>query len=634
MKTVALLGLIFLLVSLSNVNVCAQPSTGSTVINATVIGIEMLNLSLQYPEIVIGEDYYFFENLTLSQSNSQDISVYLNKSDTNNFVKFVNETPNGTYYQDDYSMFLPRYTYKNVTLRVYVPAGMGYDGGTYNVPTYAYSLSDGRWNTTTLKIHVNTTNPIDDIEIVNINPSSLYPGESLQVDISIHKIYPTETTDIQICYCINSNPSYQCGPAYNNYGCSWKAVTEWLNYTKTVTVNQNPGTYYFIVAVKYPSDENIKRANSPQFYVKSTQPSVPGGAPGPAVPPSPQLTITAPDYIEATPGEIIRFKAEIENTGNAKASSTSLDVYGIPEKWVSVTPHAQDIGIRESKSYSVMISLPTDAFEQVYSLSLVAKSGTVETTKITTLTVAKTLKGQAKFLLGEANSKKKEAEGVVENAKEFELEVRDPELILLTTDELLEEAGDLFNSGDYEESVEKAKQVIEGYKSVISSTKDIVENAYNLLLEQVNNDLKIVEPLTEERNLIESVNDKINKSLILQRQDRVIEGYQTLLDAKHLLDQLGGKIYFMGLSQNMIIISILVVVVIAVAMFLFYKKMLSKFLKEMIIEEQKRRLKHLFKREIKPGIPAYEGRPTARKEKLDAIWEKIKRKVRRRRMEL
>jgi len=621
MKNITLCILGFLLISLLNSNVYAQPDTGSTVINATITG-EMLSLSLWYPEITIPEDYYFYENLTVFQ-NYQNIYVYLNKTDSNNFMKFVNKTDGGTYYQDDYTLYLPPYTYENVTLRVYVPPDQGYEGGTYDIQIYAYSLNDSRSNTTTLEIEVNNTNPIDDIEIINIYPSSLYSGESLDVDISIHKIYPQETTDIQICYCIDESPTYLCGPSYNNYGCSWKAITEWLNYTKTVTVNEGPGNYYFIVAVKYPGDENIKRANSPTFYIRSLLPITPGPIPG--APPQPKLTIIAPNYVEASPGERINLDVEIKNIGNAKARDTSLNIYGIPENWVSITPSKQDIRARESKNYSVSIFLPITAYEQIYSLSLIAKSGSIESTKTVTMTVAMTLRNMAKFLLDEAKSKKKEAEEIIEKAKGWNMDTTEPEKTLTITDAILDEAKMLFESRDYKESIERAKQAIEGYKSVISSVKWIVEQAYLLLLDDITTELGKIENLTEEKDVIDSINHKIEQSTLLQRQERVIEAYQILLDAKQLLDQLKGKIYLMELVKNILIISMIIIIIVVISMPLFYRKEAGKLIKIMKIEEHKRRLKFLFRKEVGPGI-TYKERPKIYRERFDEIRRYLFRK--------
>ena len=617
MKKTILLSLIFLSVCLLSVNVSAQASTGNTIINATVTVEWVLNLSLEYPEIIIPENYsYFYENLTLLQINSQNISVYLNKSDTNDFVKFVNDT----YYQDNYTFYLPLNTYENVMLRVYVPPGMGFEGGNYNVTIYAYSLDDSRTNSTTLGIRVNNTNPVDYVGVPSIYPSSLYFGESLNANISIHKIYPTETTDVQVCYCMDANPNYPCGPDYNDHGCEWKKITESLNYTKTVTVNEGPGEYYFIVGVEYPGDTDIKRANSAKFLVKIVPPGPPLGGPGgPPPAPQPELTIIAPDYLEAAPGERIGFDVEIENTGDADALNTSLSIFGIPENWVSVSPYTQDIGAGESRNYSVSISLPREAYEQIYSLSLVGKSGTEEAIKIVTFTVAMTLKKQAKFLLDEAGSRKREAEGIIEQAKDLGMDPTEPENAWTSTNDLLEETQILFESENYAGSIERAKRTIDGYRSVINSVKGIVEKAFFSLIGKVKTELINIEKLTEEKGVIESIKDKISQSEIFQREKRIIVAYQTLLEAKQLLDQLGGKIFFMELTQNTVIIAILVVIVVAILMVVFYKKKMSKFVKTMRIDEHKKRLSSLFKRKvIRPGMPSRE-RPKIDKEKLEEI---------------
>ena len=609
MKRIVLLGLAFLIIPLFNCSVCANVGSGVIVINATITGAWRLNLSLHYPEIIIPEDYYFFENLTVFQGDSQNISVYLNKTDPNGFVKFVNQTGGGTYYQDDYTMVLSPYQYKDVTIRIYVPPGMGYNGGTYNVQIYADSLSDYRSNSTTLEVNVNNTNPIDDIQILNLYPTSLYQGESINADISIHKIYPAETTDVQICYCINANPTYQCGPAYNNYGCEWKAITSWLNYTKTVTVSDSPGEFYFFAAVKYPGEDTIKRAISPKFLVKKVPgpPSAPGGV-APISVAQPELAVISPDYLEAAPGETIRLNVGAENTGNADALNTSLSVYGIPENWLSITPYAQDIGKGETKNYSVSVSLPLTANEQVYSLSLVAKSGEEEGVKVVTLTVAMTPSKQAQFLLEEARSKKGEAEGITEDARNLGMDVTEPERGIESADILLGETERLFGSGDYERSADKAKEAIDAYKSVISLVNGIVNQAFSSLIGIVRADLESMEKLTGETDVIESVREKIEQGAILQREGRMIGAYETLLEAKRLLDQLKGKVFFMELTQNTVIIAILAVIIVSSLMVVFYKKRMSRFLKSMRIEEHKKSLRSLFKKEIRPSAPRKERR--------------------------
>jgi len=623
MRTALLSAFVFLSLFIAG-NVSAA-GTGSTIINATVSGVMGLYLVPDSPEIVVPENYYFYGNLTVLQTNSQNISVYLNKSDSNNFVKFVNQTKNGTYYQDDYTLHLPN-SHENVTLRIYVPPNQGYNGGTYNIPLYALSLNDYRSNTTTLKIHVNNTNPIDDIQIINLHPSTLYQGELLNADISVHKIYPSQTTDVQLCYCINSKSDYLCGPSYNNYGCEWKAISEWLNYTKTVTVNENPGNYYFIAAVEYPGDESIKRAVSPKFLVKNV-PGPPGGGGAiilPSAPPQPQFSITAPDYLEAAPGESVTFYAEVKNRGNANALNTSLNVYGIPENWVSVTPSMQDMEVGKSKNYSVLITLPGEAYEQIYSLSLIAKSGDAEAIKIVTLTVAMSLENRAKFLLDEVRSKKKDAEAVINQAKILGIDTSEPEKGMVITAGTLDETRKLFESRNYEASVEKAKQAIEGYKAVINSVKRIAEELYLSLLNEVILELRTTELVAEEKDVITSISSKINQSMVLQKEDRVLEAYRVLLDAKQLLDQLKSKTYFKGLSQNIVIIAMAAIAIIVASAVVFYKKKVSRLMRTMKIEEYKKNLRSLFKREVRPDIPGryYKEKP---KEKPEEVKENIGR---------
>ncbi len=122
---VVVLGVLVFLLLISSGNVSAQSGlgvvTGSTRINTTVLWTGELNLSLENPEILIPEDYYFHENLTLFQTDTQNVSAYLNKTDANGFVKFADDSN----YHENRTLYLPVNTYENATLRVYVPSGMG-----------------------------------------------------------------------------------------------------------------------------------------------------------------------------------------------------------------------------------------------------------------------------------------------------------------------------------------------------------------------------------------------------------------------------------------------------------------------------------------------------------------------------
>ncbi|MEE9323430.1 MAG: hypothetical protein V3U72_02695, partial [Candidatus Aenigmarchaeota archaeon] len=224
-----------------------------------------------------------------------------------------------------------------------------------------------------------------------------------------------------------------------------------------------------------------------------------------------------------------------------------------------------------------------------------------------------------KFLLDEAGSRKREAEGIIEQAKDLGMDATEPENAWTSTNDLLEDTQILFESENYTGSIEKAKKTMDGYKSVINSAKEIVEKAFFSLIGKVKTELINIEKLTEERDVVEYIKDKISQSEIFQREKRIIVAYQTLLEVKQLLDQLGGKIFFMELTQNTVIIAILVVIVVTILMVVFYKQKMSKFVKTMRIEEHKKRLSSLFKRKvIRPGMPSRE-RPRIDKEKLKEI---------------
>jgi hypothetical protein len=584
-----------------------RADTGTTVMNVTIPGV--LSLNLAYPEIVVPENYYFYENLTVFQANVAGISLYLNKSDTNNFVKFVNKSDGSTYYQDDYTMYLPANTYQNVTVRVYVPPAQGYEGGTYNIPLYANSLNDTRTNSTTLEVNVNNTNPIDDVSITDIYPSSLYQGQTLSVNISMLKIFPPETTDIQICYCINADSGYQCGPSYNNYGCEWKAITMWLNYSKSVVVSEGSGSYYFIAAVKYEGDETIKRANSPLFYVQQTPSGPPPGGPSyvpsEGEPPQSKFVITVRDYFEAFPGDTVAFVVEVKNTGSADAPNTTLGVYGIEEDWVDITPLVQNIDKGASKNYSVTITLPSKAVEKLYHVFLVVKSGQVEKTGMINLIVALSLKDRAIFLVAEAYSKKNEAYTTKEKIQEFGMDTAEAGRQLDAADLVLSSANTLLASGDYNGSIQKAKEAIEAYKTAIAAMKQMVANAFYVLLEKINSGLLQIPP--GEEDVVKTIRTKMGESVILQQEERSLEAYEMLLETKQLLDQLISKVQMQKMYQMLLFIAFGFVIVIIVATAIIYRKKVSRFSRTFRMEEEKKHLKFVFKKEVKP--PVFRGRP-------------------------
>jgi hypothetical protein len=193
-----------------------------------------------------------------------------------------------------------------------------------------------------------------------------------------------------------------------------------------------------------------------------------------------------------------------------------------------------------------------------------------------------------------------------------------PENLMISADSLLDETQSLFESGDYEGSIGKAKDTIEGYKSVIDRVKEIVEEAYLSLLEQLTAELTNIEKVTEEQDVVGSIKDKINQSMIFQREGRIVGAYETLTEAKQLLDQLKGKILFRELTQNVVIVSIFVVMLVSASMVFFYKKRMSKFLKKVRIEDHKKTLKSLFKRKVRPDV-SYRGKPRVDRENLDEL---------------
>jgi hypothetical protein len=602
-------------------NASAQYAGGSTNMNATVKG--MLGVFPQYGNVLVPEDYYFYLNLTVYQNHPLDVLVYLNKSDTNGFVKFQNQSGGMSYYQDNYAFLLPGFGDRNVTLRIYVPPSSGYDGGTYDITFYSYSLDDNRLNSTSLQIHVNTTNPIDDIEITGIRPSALYQGQVIEADISVHKITPLETTDVQICYCINSDPAYLCGPSYNNYGCAWKAIAEWLNYTKSVAVNENTGSYYFIAALKYPNDENIKRAVSPLFYVLSSPPprNGGGGTSGAIIPqelPRPDFAIISPNYLEAFPGEELKFSVEVKNTGNSTAYNTSLQVYGITSNWVLVAPTQQDIKTGESKNFFVAIKLPDSAIEQLYSLSLVAKSGTSEVPKVVALGVSRSTKNRAKFMLEEAVRRKSETHAMLNWTNNFGLEVPGSEKNMSDFDSALDAAMKMFASGDYNGTMEKSKQAMNGYDYVTETIELVLNAEYFRIMQDMSSDMIKAEAYSEEKDVLKTVNEMVFRSITLKKENRFIDAYVSLLEAKKLLEQLMEKIYFKELSRSTVIVSIIIVVLIALSMIAFYNKKISKLLRAAHLEEQKNNLKAIFRKEIGYADYNEEGPPQRRDRTADA----------------
>lgn len=397
----------------------SQPSTGTTTVNTTVS--DYLSITFEYPEILVPGNYSFVQNVSVFQNSAQSIYVYLNKTDPNDFFKFVNSSGGSIYYQDNYTLYLSGGGTENVSARIFIPPGMGYNGS-FVISVHGDSLNDSRTASQPLGIEVNNTNPVNKVQVLSIVPASLYSGQQITADISVHKTSPSKTSFVQVCYCVNTNPGYACGPILNNHGCEWRGIEEWMNFSKAVTVTQDPGQYYFISAVYYSDNSTIMRGSSTVFNIQSIGTSPPGGGPsGGGTPPSPSavFNIIAQDFIESRLGDTVRFDVEVENIGNANASDTTLRIYGLSENWVSVHPSSFDIPSGSSKNFTVSISIPFDVEENLYTLSIVASSGTVEKTRDITFTIAAEAEDIAKFLLEEAESKKKKSDAIFEKTNEW-----------------------------------------------------------------------------------------------------------------------------------------------------------------------------------------------------------------------
>jgi hypothetical protein len=579
------------------VQMCSsQTSYGATPVTTTISLFGNI-LIIGPDEVLLPENHTFYHNATVYQEGNYDITVYLNKSDQNGFMEFVNATGQGTFYQNNYSALVQRFAMKNITLKIHVPPGQGFAGSSFGVALHGKSVSDSRTNTSNITVYVNNTNPVDNVSVLSVYPSSVYSGGTILADISVHKGQPSKITEVQACYCIlNYSSPYDCTQSGRNYGCEWKAIREWGNYTKAISVNETPGEYYLIAGVSYPGSGEIKSGISQMFYIEAAPEAPPAGAPGPAFAPPPvklpKLSIKSADYLEAKRGSGISLDVKVENTGTLESNDTNLRVYGTPDGWVSVRPLKQSIGVNLSGVYTVSIEIPEDAETGTFPLTLKASSKKAEASKDIKMLIELSPRQKAGILLGDM---KDEGNATLEYVKSLEnlgIDISEIWDIINVAKNALSRSESLYESGRYEDSANKSLEASESYDFAKRMLDGKIRSEYSILIGSFDPESVSSEFTGEER---EAVYVSMSMADMLSARGNFQEAYEKMLEVRQIVWQAGDrmriKAFIRTVTPLLLLLSGFVAVMLLYALFL--RKIRAKALYLLILTRSPDRLLRL-----------------------------------------
>lgn len=185
------------------------------------------------------------------------------------------------------------------------------------------------------------------------NPK-IEPNETLSFQTFLTDVYGNRlnVTD-QTTFSIEEEAG---GEFVNN---TYKTENEGLWVVKASYENLTTGTLLEVVSKLIQPEVNLT--------INVTKPEVN------VTKPQPRMEIGYPTSVDIKAGEKITFNISIKNTGNVNLTKVKINIDGIPQEWVNITPEQLDIEVNKSQKYNLIISIPENQSGKKI-ISLIANS--------------------------------------------------------------------------------------------------------------------------------------------------------------------------------------------------------------------------------------------------------------------
>lgn len=291
-------------------------------------------------------------------------------------------------------------------------------------------------------------------------------GDYVTANISILKIYPEKTIDINITYRLIS-PEEKVIAEVREF----RAIEKSLHYQKSLLLNSDlEGTYYFEVLVTYL---NVTFQGYDFFIGKKCVPppiTLPPPPPKPITYEKKILLLLSKHRLFLQPGESTTLFAYVKNEWNGTIEDVQLKIRRLPIGWAFVSPSTLDLPAFNSSEFSLLIKLPESVKEGIYYAYITAVSKDVESNEeVLIITVYKDYKTLAEKALEQLSALKKEIEKDMEALKCLDLKDIEKEL---REAEVGRNIGlEKFNNKQYKEALEWFEAVIGKYERILYDIK-------------------------------------------------------------------------------------------------------------------------------------------------------------------
>lgn len=285
--------------------------------------------------------------------------------------------------------------------------------GDYNGYVYAY-VNDQLKLSIPITIHVQYDGIFDISTEVKSSHTEVCRGNKASAEVSVTKIFPNDTLDINLTYRIETNNTIYVE------SLETVSITNSLVRNPTLTVPSSaPTGIYTFYAILNASGSNWTSSTTSYdiFTIKDCsggQPSGGGGGGGsggvtgagsaPIQLTKEILLNVSKTKLLSTIGNTTSFLAWVENTGDTNLNGVKVSIEGIPDDWITIYPKKIDLNSGETKEFLVFIRIPEGVGEGVYELKVTASDEGEKTkskTEILTLFIGRDEESLTRILFEE-----------------------------------------------------------------------------------------------------------------------------------------------------------------------------------------------------------------------------------------
>ena len=302
--------------------------------------------------------------------------------------------------------------------------------------------------------------------VVNVLQDEVCLGDYVTANVTIVKVYPPTTIDINITYRIISP---------NNTIVSEKrefvAIENEIRKQESLIVNSNlEGTYYFSVIVSYGNsvfeayDFVLAKECKPPVSIPSYIPPTP-----PKIYEKKITLLLSRHRLFLMPGNSTNIIAYVKNEWNGTMEDVKVKIRALPRGWIFVSPSSVDIQGFQTFEFNLLVSIPETAKEGTYYGTVIASDDVESNEEVLIISVYKDYERLAKAALRELENLRKEIDDILKLLPCIRLE----EIYGMIEEADIGRNHGLkeFERGNYKEALKWFEIVISKYERILGEIK-------------------------------------------------------------------------------------------------------------------------------------------------------------------